>query len=116
MVKIICCDRCDNEIKRTEKWQDRGFEEFDDIFENNNNLFSRNGMKKATKVQLCSLCLEGYNKIIDDTNYKIKSYLNEGKTERQMKLKLGNLIRINRINQKRERVGLDSYFFFNFRN
>lgn len=83
MVKIVYCDRCGGEIKRTEKWQEDGFGDFDDLFEEQGDLLSKSNLKRVTKVQVCENCLGGYNKIIDETNKRIKSYLKEGKIEKK---------------------------------
>lgn len=71
MVRKNFCDKCEREI-------DEKTDAFDDIFNQVSSNFS--DIREDTEVikpQLCTTCERGYNKIIKETNKKIKSYLKE---------------------------------------
>ncbi len=69
MVKKHFCDKCGKEINNLSS------ADFDDMF---NSVSSEFGNESSIiQPQLCNKCEKGYNKIVDETNKRIKDYLKE---------------------------------------
>jgi|TARA_Y100000310_G_scaffold70252_1_gene65834 hypothetical protein len=87
MVKKAFCDRCGIELKEEEPH----LTDFNEIFESVNDSFNEplDGKEGLLKAQLCWDCSKGYEKIVKETNKKIKEYIKENKKEKKKSRKFG---------------------------
>jgi len=79
MVKKHFCDKCGKEINNVSS------NDFDEMFNSVSSRFG--GETPVLQPQLCEKCEKGYNKIIDETNNKIKDYLNGDDDKKELKKK-----------------------------
>ena len=66
-MKKFYCDKCGDELKGIDEWEDV-FSEVQEAFD---------GRSRLLQPQICYKCDKGYNKIIKGTNKRIKSWLKE---------------------------------------
>ena len=69
MAKKYICDRCERETIPPEE------DDFGEIFESIG--FGESQKHSLLKPLLCEKCQKGYDRILSDTNKKIKNYLSE---------------------------------------